>query len=109
MGDKKLDLLVWLWSRNKATIIPVEGPTITKSKKGAAGPEFNKEHAHCLFFDMKEIVREFVPPNTTFNSDFYCDILRHLWENVWEKDRNFSATTTGSFPIMRPSTCPWKP
>jgi hypothetical protein len=24
--------------------------TTTKSKKGAAGPEFNKEHAHCFFF-----------------------------------------------------------
>jgi hypothetical protein len=27
----------------------VEEPTITKSKKGSAGPEFNKEHAHCFF------------------------------------------------------------
>jgi hypothetical protein len=25
--------------------ITVEGPTITNSKKGAAGSEFNKEHA----------------------------------------------------------------
>jgi hypothetical protein len=33
-------------SRNKATIIIVEEPTITKSKKGAVGPEFNEEHAH---------------------------------------------------------------
>jgi hypothetical protein len=35
--------------QNKETIIAVEEPTITKSKKGAAGPEFNKEHAHCFF------------------------------------------------------------
>jgi hypothetical protein len=27
----------------------VEEPIITKSKKGVAGPEFNKEHAHCFF------------------------------------------------------------
>jgi hypothetical protein len=48
----------------------VEEPTITKSQKGAAGPEFNKEHAHC-FFDVKGIVhREFVPPKMTVNSDF---------------------------------------
>jgi hypothetical protein len=33
----------------------VEEPTITKGKKGEAGPEFNKEHAHC-FFDVKGIV-----------------------------------------------------
>jgi hypothetical protein len=60
----------------------VEVPTITKSKEGAAGPEFNKEHAQ-FFFDMKGIVhREFVPPNTTVNSDFYCDVSRRLRENV---------------------------
>jgi hypothetical protein len=39
-------------SRNKATIVAVEEPTFTKSKKGMAGPEFNKEHAHC-FFNVK--------------------------------------------------------
>jgi hypothetical protein len=34
------------------------------------------------FFDMKGIVhREFVPPNNTVNSDFYC-VLRCLRENV---------------------------
>jgi hypothetical protein len=60
----------------------VEEPIITKCKKGAAGPEFNKEHAHC-FFDVKGIVhREFVPHNTAVNSDFYCDASRHLRENV---------------------------
>jgi hypothetical protein len=32
-----------------ATIITVEQPKIPKSKKGVAGPEFNKEHAHCFF------------------------------------------------------------
>jgi hypothetical protein len=74
-----LDL--WLLSRNKATIITVEEPTITKSKKGVASPEFNKEHAHCFFFDMKGTVhREFVRPNTTFNSDFYC-----VFSDAWEK------------------------
>jgi hypothetical protein len=48
----------------------VEDPTITKSKKGAAVPEFNNEHAHS-FFDVKAIVqREFVPLSTAVNSDF---------------------------------------
>jgi hypothetical protein len=38
------------------------------------------------FFDMKGIVRrEIVPPNTTVNSDFYCDILRCLRENMRRK------------------------
>jgi hypothetical protein len=64
----------------------VEEPTITKSRKGAAGPEFSKEHAHCFFFDVKGIVhREFVPPKMTVNSDFYCDVLRRLRENVQRK------------------------
>jgi hypothetical protein len=36
-----------------------------------------------IFFDVKWIVHsEFVPPNTTVNSDFYCDVLRRLRENV---------------------------
>jgi hypothetical protein len=60
----------------------VEEPIITKSKKSAAGLEFNKEHALC-FFDVKGIVHgEFVPPNTMGNSEFYCDVLRCLRENV---------------------------
>jgi hypothetical protein len=34
-------------------------------------------------FDVNRIVhQEFVPPYTTVNSDFYCDFLRHLRENV---------------------------
>jgi histone-lysine N-methyltransferase SETMAR len=64
----------------------VEETTVTKSKKGMAGPEFNREYAHCFIFDVKEIVhREFVSRNTTVNSDFYCDVLRHLNEHIWQK------------------------
>jgi hypothetical protein len=60
----------------------VEELTITNSKKGAAGPQFNNEDAHC-FFDVKGIVRrEFVLPNTMVNPDFYCDVLRHLSKNM---------------------------
>jgi hypothetical protein len=58
-----------------ATTIAVEEPTTTKSKRGMAALEFSREHAHC-FFDVKGIIhREFVPPNTMINSDFYkyCD------------------------------------
>jgi hypothetical protein len=66
--------LPWL-SRNKATIVAVEDPTITKMKKGAAGPKFNKGHDHCFFFYVKGIaLLEFVPPDTTVNSNFCCDI-----------------------------------
>jgi histone-lysine N-methyltransferase SETMAR len=39
-----------------------------------------------VFFKVKGIVhREFDPPNTMVNSDFYCDILRCLRENVRRK------------------------
>jgi histone-lysine N-methyltransferase SETMAR len=39
-----------------------------------------------IFFGVKGIVHcELVPPNTTINSDFYCDILRHVRENMGQK------------------------
>jgi hypothetical protein len=60
----------------------VEEPTIRRSKKGAAGLEFNKEHAYYLFHMKRVIHHEFDPPNTIVNSDFYCDVLRRLRENV---------------------------
>jgi hypothetical protein len=49
-----------------------------KSQKAVAGPEFNKEHAHWFFFDVKRIVhRVFVPPTSkmTINSFTvtFCD------------------------------------
>jgi hypothetical protein len=68
----------------------VKEPTITKSKKGMAGSEVNKEHAHCSFWGfffffaaVKGIAHhKFVPPNTMVHSDFYCEVLRCLGENV---------------------------
>jgi hypothetical protein len=63
-----------------------KSPQSPTAKKNAAGPEFNKEHTYCFlffFFNVKGIVHcEFVPPNTMFNSDFYCDVMRCLKENV---------------------------
>jgi hypothetical protein len=36
-----------------------------------------------VFLNERGIIhREFVPPNTTVNSDFYCGVLRLLRENV---------------------------
>jgi histone-lysine N-methyltransferase SETMAR len=88
----------------------VEKPTITKSKNGAAGPEFNKVHAHH-FFDVKGIIHcVFVPPSTMVNSDFYCDVLRRLGENARRKYQKFGATTTGSSnTTTRLPTHPKKP
>jgi hypothetical protein len=76
----------------------VEEPTTTKSKKGVAGPEYNKEHTHG-FFGVKGIVHhEFVPPNTTINSDFYCDVLRCLRKCATKK------TGTVAQPQLVPSS-----
>jgi hypothetical protein len=63
MGDKSL--IYGYNSETKQTIIAVEEPTITKSKKGAAGALFNKGLL-IVFFDVKGTVHcEFVPPNST--------------------------------------------
>jgi hypothetical protein len=36
--------------QKKTPIVTVEGAAITKNKKGMAGLEFNKEHAHWFLF-----------------------------------------------------------
>jgi hypothetical protein len=63
----------------------VEEPTITKSKEGVRGLEFKKEYAHYFFYATQIVHREFVPPNTTVNSEFYCDVLRRSRENMQRK------------------------
>jgi hypothetical protein len=60
-------------------------PQSPRAKKGTAGLEFNKGML-IVFLNVKGIVhREFVPPNTMVNSDFCCDVLRHLRESVQRK------------------------
>jgi hypothetical protein len=65
----------------------VEETTITMSKKGHGKSGVQQRACSLfLFFDVKGIVHcKFVPPNTKVNSDFYCDILRCLRENVRQK------------------------
>jgi hypothetical protein len=64
----------------------VEEPTITKSQEGVVRQvQSSTKSMLIVFFDVKGIVhREFVPPTSkmTVNSDFYCDVLRRLRENV---------------------------
>jgi hypothetical protein len=51
-----------------------------------------------VFFNVKGIVHhEFVPPNTTVNSDFYCDVLRCLRKCTMKK------TGTLGQPQLAPS------
>jgi histone-lysine N-methyltransferase SETMAR len=66
-----------------------KSPQSPRAKNGAAGPEFDTEHAHC-FLNVKGIVHcEFVPPDTTVNFDFYYDVLKRLRENVLRKRPEF--------------------
>jgi hypothetical protein len=76
MGDKS-----WIYGYDPETKQQLSQWN-TKSKKGVAGLEFNKEHDPCFFYMKGTAHREFVPPNTMVNCDFYCDVLRHLRENV---------------------------
>jgi hypothetical protein len=63
----------------------VEEPTITKSKK-AWQVRSSTKSVLIVFFDVKGIVyRQFVPLNTTVNSDFYYDVSRLVRENVRQK------------------------
>jgi hypothetical protein len=57
-----------------------------QEQKGAWQVRSPTKSMIIVFFDVKGIVHcEFVPPNITVNSDFYCDVLRHLTENVLRK------------------------
>jgi hypothetical protein len=94
-GDEKLDLRIW--SRNKATIVAVEEPTSPEAKKAQKVRSSTKSML-IVFFNVKGIVhREFVPPNTTANYDFYCDVLGHERKCVTKK------TGTLAQPQLTPS------
>jgi hypothetical protein len=60
-----------LYAEAKQQLSHWKSPQSPTAKKGEAGPEFNKEHAHS-FFDMKGIIHcEFIPSNTVVSSDCY--------------------------------------
>jgi hypothetical protein len=73
-----------------------------------AGPEFNKEHAHCFFRRGLFTMNLFLLPLQsilTFTVTFW-DAREKMCD---EKDRNFGANTTGSFITTQPPRRPWKP
>jgi hypothetical protein len=62
-----------------------KGPQSPKVKKARQVWSSTKSML-TVFVNVKGIVHhEFLPPNTTVNSDFYSDVLRHLRENVQRK------------------------
>lgn len=59
-----------------------KSPTSPRPKK-ARQVKSKVKSMLLVFFDTKGIVhKEFVPPNQTVNSTYYCDVLRRLRENV---------------------------
>jgi len=71
--------------RDKTAIFAVEESWVTKTQKSTYAKSKLKMMLIC-FFDQEGIVhQEFVPPGMMVNSDFYCDVLRRLRENVWHK------------------------
>jgi histone-lysine N-methyltransferase SETMAR len=62
-----------------------ENPQSPRAKKSRHVRSSTKSTL-IFFFNMKMTVHcEFVPRNTMVNSDCYCDVLRHLRENVGRK------------------------
>jgi hypothetical protein len=60
----------WIYGydpEKNAPIVTVEEPRITKSKKGAAGLEFNKEHVHC-YFRREGILHHDMPAHTSLKT-----------------------------------------
>jgi hypothetical protein len=83
--EKKTTILLWKNPQSPRTEKPRQVRSSTKSML-------------IVPFDVKGIVnREFVPPNTTVNSDFSCGTSRRLKENMRRKRPDFGAITTGSF------------
>jgi hypothetical protein len=80
MGDES-----WIYSydpETKQQSSQWKSPQSPRDKKGAAGP-ISTKRMFIIFFGVKGIVHcEFVPPNTTVNSDFYCGVMRCLREKV---------------------------
>jgi hypothetical protein len=77
-----------------------------EQKESTACPEFNREHAHRFFSDMKMIVHyEFVPPNITVNSNFYFE----MFERKCAKKKTRTLAQPQLAPSSRQCTCPHVP
>jgi hypothetical protein len=76
----------WIYGydpKTKQQSLQRKSPQSPREKKAWQVLSLIKSMLIVFFLDMKVFVhREFVPPNTTADSDFYCDILRCLRENM---------------------------
>ena len=78
------ELGLWLQPWDKATILPVEKPHVTKAKKGQTGEKQCQEHDHHFLWCHGDCAQRICPnrPNN-MNSGIYCDVLQWSHENVW--------------------------
>jgi hypothetical protein len=74
----------------------VEKPHITKAKQKPRKVETNVKSMIITFFDVKRTVhKESVPTSQTVNSEFYCEVLRRLRENVRRRSPELWREHTG--------------
>jgi hypothetical protein len=67
---------LWVRSRNKVTVIPVENKIFPSTKKSSPNEIECQDNDDCFFFDIEGIVYyEFVPHGQTVNQVFYKDVL----------------------------------
>jgi hypothetical protein len=79
-----------------------------KSPRAKNGGRSGVQQRACSLFFFRcegDCCSWFVPPNTTVNYEFYCDVLKRLRENLRRQELWRNSFTT----ITRPPTCPWKP
>jgi hypothetical protein len=63
-----------------------KSPQSPKAKK-ARQVQSSTKSMFTVFFNVKGVVHcEFVPPNITVNSDFYCEILRYLMSDKLDQN-----------------------
>jgi len=67
---------------DKATILPVEKPHVTKAKKWQTGEKQSQEYDHHCLWHQGDCAQRICPNRPTVNSGFYYDVLQWLCEKV---------------------------
>lgn len=64
----------------------VEEFTVSKPEGSTSSKQRDREHAHHFLFDIYKVVHhKLVSQGETVKVDFYCNILKHLRENIQQK------------------------
>ena len=62
----------------------MEEPRIPKTEEGEAEPQCDQKHAR-VFRHSRVVHLEFVPKGQTVNTEFYCNVLHRLREDIRRK------------------------